>query len=127
MFSELMAAMMGVANQRGIVAEADYLITVVFYIICTLKSTEAKFLGARFLEECTYVDEFMHEEQVGVVEEYVNFEHMKIVLDVLQKGLSHTEKYLIRQTEVSSGENSLDVSARSSVYQAVNEDEAFTK
>ena len=96
MFSEIMAAMMGVANQRGVVAEADYLITVVFYILCSLKSTEAKFLGARFLEECTYVDEFMHEEQVGVVEEYVNFEHMKIVLDVLQKGLSHTEKYLIR-------------------------------
>ena len=68
--------------------EADHLIQVIFYILCTLKSSEAKYLGARFIEECTYVDEFMHEEQVGVVEEYVNFEHMKLVLEVLQKGLS---------------------------------------
>lgn len=40
-------------------------------------------MGARFIEECTYVDAFMHEEQIGVVEEYINFEHMKVVLDVL--------------------------------------------
>ena len=63
--------------------EADFLITVVFYVICTLKSSEAKYLGARFIEECTYVDEFMHEEQVGIVEEYANVEHMKLVLEVL--------------------------------------------
>ena len=56
----------------------------------------------------------MHEEQVGVVEEYVNFEHMKLVLDVLQKGLTHTEKYMIRQEAESSGENSVETSRRSS-------------
>ena len=65
---ELMAAIMGVATQKGQVPEADFLITVIFYLVCTLKSSEAKYLGARFIEECTYVDEFMHEERVGVVE-----------------------------------------------------------
>ena len=29
------------------------------------------------------MDAFMHEEQICVIEEYVNFEHMKVVLDVL--------------------------------------------
>ena len=112
-----MAAIIGASSQYGQVPEADHLITVIFYIICTLKSSEAKYLGARFIEECTYVDEFMHEEQVGVVEEYVNFEHMKVVLDVLQKGLLTTEKYMIRQgQETSSGENSLEMSRRSSIY-----------
>ena len=57
----------------------------------------------------------MHEDQVGVVEEYVNFEHMKLVLEVLQKGLTQTEKLMIRQDNCSSsGDNSMETSNRSS-------------
>ena len=105
-----MAAIMGEASQRGQVPEADHLIVVIFYIICTLRSTESPHIGAHFIEECTYVDKFMHEEQIGVIEEYCNFEHMKLVLGFLEEGLKETEKYMIRQGETSSGENSLEVS-----------------
>ena len=59
----------------------------------------------------------MHEEQIGVVEEYTNVEHMKLVLEVLQKGHAYTEKYMIRQGEASSGDDSLDVSRRSTMLQ----------
>ena len=37
----------------------------------------------------------MHEEQICVIEEYVNFEHMKLALGCLQKGLAITEKYML--------------------------------
>ena len=63
------------------------------------------------------MDAFMHEEQICVIEEYVNFEHMKVVLDVLQKGLAYTEKYMIRQGEGSqsdTNDNDLESSRRSS-------------
>lgn len=60
--NDFMAAINGVASSKGQVAEADVLIQVIFYIICTLKTTETKYLGARFIEECTYVDEFIDEE-----------------------------------------------------------------
>ena len=48
-----------------------------------LQTSEAKFLGARFIEECTYIDSFMHEDQIDLIEEYTNIEHMKVVLETL--------------------------------------------
>jgi len=51
--------------------------------LVTLQSGEAKFLGAKFIEECIYIDSFMHEDQIGLIEEYTNIEHIKVVLDEL--------------------------------------------
>lgn len=42
--------------------EADNLIVVIFYLLVSLQSNEAQFLGARFIEECSYIDSFMHED-----------------------------------------------------------------
>ena len=42
--------------------EADNLIVVIFYLLVSLHSNEAQFLGARFIEECSYIDSFMHED-----------------------------------------------------------------
>lgn len=42
--------------------EADNLIVVIFYILTTLQTAESKHLGARFIEECMYIDSFMHED-----------------------------------------------------------------
>ena len=63
--------------------EADFLIVVIFYLLVTLSSQEAHFLGARFIEECCYIDSFIHEDQVELIEEYTNIAHMKVVLEAL--------------------------------------------
>ena len=60
-----------------------------------LQSSEAKFLGARFVEECTYIDSFIHEDQIGLIEEYANIEHMQVVLSQLEKGIKKCEKIFI--------------------------------
>lgn len=50
------------------------------------------------------------------MEEYVNFEHMKLVLELLQQGIGQTEKVMIRQGESDSGESSAEISRKSSIY-----------
>ena len=80
--TEVMAAISGSSNS-GAPHEADNLIMVIFYLMVTLQTSEAKFMGARFIEECTYIDSFMHEDQIGLIEEYTNIEHIKCVLEEL--------------------------------------------
>lgn len=75
--------------------EADQVIEVIFYLICKLQSSEAKFLGARFIEECTYIDSFMHEEQIDLIEEYSYIQYMKIALEQLQSGIRSCEKMFL--------------------------------
>ncbi len=79
--TEVMTAIMGAQNSGP--HEADNLIVTIFYLLVTLQSGEAKFLGAKFIEECIYIDSFMHEDQIGLIEEYTNIEHIKVVLDEL--------------------------------------------
>ena len=64
-------------------------------------------MGARFIDECAYIDNFMHEDQIGLIEEYTNIDHMKIVLDELQGGIRKCEKLFINPgSEGSSGSRS---------------------
>ena len=103
--NEFMAALMGAANSGP--HEADNLIVTIFYILVTLQTSEAKFLGARFIEECAYIDSLMHEEQIGLIEEYTSIEHIKVVIDTLQKGLRKCESLFINPgSEGSSGSQS---------------------
>lgn len=90
---DVMAAISGAQNSGP--HEADNLIVTIFYILVTLQSSEAKFLGSRFIDECTYIDSFMHEDQIGLIEEYTNIEHIKCVLSELQRGLRKCEKMFI--------------------------------
>lgn len=53
---------MGIDSEATECIEADKLIFLIFYIICTLKNDAQPQLGARLIEECTYIDHFMHEE-----------------------------------------------------------------
>ena len=39
----------------------------IFYLLVVLKSEECKYLGARLIEECSYIDSFMHEDQIGMI------------------------------------------------------------
>lgn len=61
LINEFMAALNGAASGGG-PHEADHLIVVIFYILTTLQTAESKHLGARFIEECMYIDSFMHED-----------------------------------------------------------------
>ena len=60
--NEVMAAFSGTSTDGGAAHEADNLIVVIFYLLTNLQSSEAQFLGARFIEEVTYIDNFMHED-----------------------------------------------------------------
>lgn len=83
------------------------MIVVIFYVLVSLQTSEAKFLGARFIEEVTYIEQFMHEDQIDLIEEYTNVEHMKVVLDEMKKGLRRCEKLFISPgSESSSGSRS---------------------
>jgi hypothetical protein len=39
----------------------------VFYILVSIQTDDNKYLGARFIEECSYIDAFLHEEQLGMI------------------------------------------------------------
>lgn len=53
------------------------------------------------------MDSFIHEDQIGLIEEYTNIEHMKVVLETLQKGMRKCESFFINPgSEGSSGSRS---------------------
>ena len=65
---------MGIDSEASECIEADKLIFLIFYIVCTLRNNEQSQLGARLIEECTYIDQFMHEEQLGLIMQYTNIQ-----------------------------------------------------
>lgn len=79
----VMDELMGVDPESMECAEADKLIFLIFYLLCTLRSPENPHWGARFIEECFYVDQFMHEEQLGLIQQYTNISHLKTCLHYL--------------------------------------------
>lgn len=86
---------MGVDPDSMECAEADKLVSLIFYLLCTLRSPENPNLGARFIEECFYVDQFMHEEQLGLIQQYTNVSHLKTCLHYLEKGVARCERNFI--------------------------------
>lgn len=106
----VMDELMGVDPESMECAEADKLIFLIFYVICSLRSQENPNLGARFIEECFYVDQFMHEEQLGLIQQYTNISHLKTCLHYLEKGIASCEKNFINvdpEKENSSSEEEL--------------------
>lgn len=59
--------LMGVDPESKECAEADKLIFMIFYVICTLRTPDNPQLGARLIEECFYIDQLMVEEQLGLI------------------------------------------------------------
>lgn len=86
---------MGVDPESNECAEADKLIFMIFYVICTLKTPDNPQLGARLIEECFYIDQLMVEEQLGLIQQYTNITHMKTCLHYLEKGIASCEKNFI--------------------------------
>lgn len=52
----------------------------------SLQTEDNKYLGARFIEECSYIDTFLHEEQLGMIQQYAYVQHMKTALGLLLRG-----------------------------------------
>jgi len=62
-----MDEILGLVGEVGEISDADILFNMIFYIICNLKSDDCPYLGARFIEECSYIDAFLHEDQIGMI------------------------------------------------------------
>ena len=62
-----MDELMGILGEAGAIQDADIIFNMVFYMVTNLKSDDCTYLGARFIEECSYIDAFMHEDQIGMI------------------------------------------------------------
>ena len=63
-----MDELMGVMGETGEIQDADIIFNMIFYVLVVLKSEECPYLGARLVEECSYIDSFMHEDQIGMIQ-----------------------------------------------------------
>lgn len=60
--AKYMDEILGVMGETGEIQDADIVFNMIFYVLVVLKSEECSYLGARFVEECSYIDSFMHED-----------------------------------------------------------------
>lgn len=65
--SRIMDELMGLLSAAGEVNDADILFKMVFFVIVKLEGDDAAHLGARFIEDCAYIDYFMHDSQIGMI------------------------------------------------------------
>ena len=65
----------------GEVPESDVIFNLTIYLVVQLGS-----LGARFIEECSYIDAFMHDDQIGMIQQYTFVQHFKTVLGFIIRG-----------------------------------------
>lgn len=63
-----MDELMGVMGDVGEIQDADIIFNMVFYLLVVLRSEECAYMGARFIEECSYIDSFLHEDQIGMIQ-----------------------------------------------------------
>ena len=54
--------------------------------------TEQGFFGGKFKAQCEFVDVFLHEDQIAVINEYAYFSHLESAFFYLEKGLKACEK-----------------------------------
>lgn len=63
----IMDEMMGLMGEVGEIQDADVLFNMIFFCVATIQSEDNKYLGARFIEECSYIDAFLHEDQLDIL------------------------------------------------------------
>lgn len=66
--AEAMEELMGLLSRTGEVPESDAVFNMTIFLIVKLGLTEGKATGARFIEECSYIDTFMHDDQIGMIQ-----------------------------------------------------------
>ena len=65
-----MDELMGVMGDAGEIQDADIIFNMIFYVVVMLKSEDCVYLGARLIEEFSYIDSFMHEDQIYQIQQY---------------------------------------------------------
>ena len=60
--------LMGLVSAHHTTADADDLFKTVFYLIVCLRSDDCSTLGARLIEDCVYIDTFIHQDQLGAIQ-----------------------------------------------------------
>ena len=65
--SRCMDSLLGVLGAAGEISDADVIFNMVFYLVVNLRSDSESCLGAKLIEECSYIDNFMHEDQLGMI------------------------------------------------------------
>lgn len=60
--SRCMDDLMCLMGEAGEISDADILFNMIFYLLVTIRSDDCQYLGARMIEECSYVEAFMHED-----------------------------------------------------------------
>lgn len=81
----------------------------IFYTLINLRSDESPYLGARFIEECAYIESFMHDDQIGMIQQYAYVQHMKTALGIILRGEAACVAYFIEEPEEGE-ENDVDFS-----------------
>ena len=61
-FAKIMEELTCLNAEEGEIAAADESLPLIFYLLTTMKAKKNAYLGARFIEECTYVTDFCQEE-----------------------------------------------------------------
>ena len=75
-----------------------------------METGEDSYFGAKFLEEVTYINNFIHEDQ-QIIQEYTNIEHMNAILSsYLCEGLAKCEADFIRQGTSENASSEVDTS-----------------
>lgn len=78
--------LLSVVGESSGVQEADIIFNMVFYVVVMLRSEECQYLGARLVEECSYIDSFMHEDQLYSIQQYQYIQHFKTALGYMMRG-----------------------------------------
>jgi len=81
-----MDQLLGVLGSAGEISDADVIFNMVYYIVVSLKSESDPTLGAKLIEECSYIDNFMHEDQLGMIQQYSYVQHFKNTLGTFIRG-----------------------------------------
>lgn len=62
-----MDQLLGILGSAGEISDADVIFNMVYYIVVNLQSDSDPTLGAKLIEEFSYIDNFMHEDQLGMI------------------------------------------------------------
>jgi hypothetical protein len=57
-----MDGLMHLLGAQGEIQDADVVFNLIVYILVMLRSDDCQCLGARFIEECSFVEALMHED-----------------------------------------------------------------
>lgn len=65
--SNTMDHILGLMTQAGEIQDADVLFNLIIFILISLRTEDNHSFGPRFIEEVSYIECFMQEDQIGMI------------------------------------------------------------